>query len=149
MKGTGLGTPELQVLVWGFGVNFVWEVAQSPLYADRGRGWGYLLWTRFHCTVGDALIALGAFALVALVLRDRGWLRTGRVAPVIAFTLLGAGYTVLSEWYNVQVAGAWAYAPSMPTIGGIGLAPVVQWIVLPAAIVRGAGREMRRSGGPA
>ena len=52
------------------------------------------------------------------------------------------GYTVWAEWRNVYVLGSWAYADTMPTIGGIGVAPLMQWIVLPILALL----WMRRSG---
>jgi hypothetical protein len=45
----------------------------------------------------------------------------------------GISYTTLSEWLNVSVRGSWAYAPVMPQLFGIGLAPILQWLVVPAA----------------
>ena len=41
-------------------------------------------------------------------------------------------YTVFSEWFNVYRLGSWAYADAMPTLGGIGLAPILQWLLMPA-----------------
>ena len=45
----------------------------------------------------------------------------------------GVGYTVFSEWLNTAVRGSWAYADAMPIVPwlGIGLAPLLQWIVVP------------------
>jgi hypothetical protein len=45
------------------------------------------------------------------------------------------GYTAWSEWHYVYLEHSWAYAPSMPLIAGIGAAPLVQWIVVPVAIL--------------
>ena len=40
-----------------------------------------------------------------------------------------------SEWYNVYRAVNWAYTASMPMIFGIGLSPLMQWLILPPVIV--------------
>jgi hypothetical protein len=40
-------------------------------------------------------------------------------------------YTVFSEWYNVYQVGSWAYSPRMPLIAGIGLSPLLQWLLMP------------------
>ncbi len=61
---------EIAVIGWGFVLNLVWELAQSPLYADHATGWGYIAWTRVHCTLGDVLILLGAFWATAAVFRS-------------------------------------------------------------------------------
>jgi len=35
--------------------------------------------------------------------------------------------------YNVYEANAWAYSARMPLVFGIGLAPLLQWLVVPVA----------------
>ena len=50
--------------------------------------------------------------------------------------MIGAvAYTAWSEWYNVYRAGNWGYTTSMPTILGIGLSPLLQWLILPPLMV--------------
>ena len=61
------------------------------------------------------------------------------IATAIAASL---AYTVWAEWRNVYVQGNWAYADAMPTIGGIGVAPLMQWSVLPVLALL----WMRKSG---
>jgi hypothetical protein len=127
--------PEVLVVVLGFGLNAAWEFLQSPLYADHARGPVYVLWTRLHCTAGDVLILLGAFWLTSLILRGRQWWRVARVGPGLLFTLLGMVYTICSEWFNTEVRGSWEYAAAMPLVLGIGLAPLLQWALLPPCIL--------------
>ena len=57
----------------------------------------------------------------------------GMISAVMVALVLGVGYTIYSEWMNVNVRGNWAYAPAMPTLPGIGtgLFPLLQWIVVP------------------
>ena len=50
-------------------------------------------------------------------------------------------FTAWSEWYNVYRAGNWGYTASMPMIFGIGLSPLLQWLILPPAMV-GAYRKL-------
>lgn len=51
-------------------------------------------------------------------------------------TLVGAlAFTAWSEWYNVYRAGRWSYTASMPTIFGIGLSSLLQWLILPPVVV--------------
>jgi hypothetical protein len=126
--------PELSIIAWGLPLNAVWEFAHSPLYADWDRDWMYLLWTRLHCTVGDVVILLGAFWLTSLVFRTRRWIGIRHGAAVLC-VLLGIGYTTWSEWFNTSIRESWDYAPAMPVIGGIGLAPILQWMVLPSLIL--------------
>jgi hypothetical protein len=126
--------PELPVAGLAFGLNAAWEFLQSPLYADHGREFGYLLRTRLHCAGGDALILLFAFGVTSLIFRSRQWLRDGRLGPTIFFVALGFAYTVWSEWFNTQVTLSWQYAEFMPRVFGIGLTPLVQWLAIPALL---------------
>lgn len=119
-----------------FLLHGVWEVAHLPLYTlwddpDRWRVMRYVL----HCLAGDALIAATTYLLTAIVFRDIGW-PWRRPWPAGAFLLaLGLVFTAASEWYNVYVLGAWSYAPAMPTMAGIGLTPLLQWLVVPVAMI--------------
>jgi hypothetical protein len=58
----------------------------------------------------------------------------------VVATAVGLGYTVFSEWLNVEVREAWAYAEAMPRLPllGTGLAPVLQWLILPPLALLGA-----------
>jgi amino acid transporter len=120
-----------------FILNLPWEVAHVRLYtiwpASDAAG---ITWALLHCTVGDALIALAMFALTGIVLRRADWPMprpwTGGVIVVIG----AIAFTVWSEWYNVYRAGNWGYTASMPMIFGIGVSPLLQWLILPLAMVR-------------
>jgi hypothetical protein len=48
---------------------------------------------------------------------------------------IGFIYTAWSEWFNTRMAGTWAYAPSMPLVFGIGASPLIQWLLIPGALV--------------
>lgn len=128
---------QLSVAASGFLVNFFWEMIQSPLYDDvQRKPYAEILTSRLHCTLGDVAILLGAYWIVALATGDRCWVLRGRVRDVATFTVLGLGYTVVSEWVNVDLRGAWGYAATMPRVPwvGTGLAPLVQWMVVPPLI---------------
>jgi hypothetical protein len=49
--------------------------------------------------------------------------------------VLGLAYTVFSEWYNVYQLHAWSYAASMPLVAGIGLTPLMQWLIVPILMI--------------
>lgn len=51
------------------------------------------------------------------------------------FVVLGIAYTLWSEWFNTSVRASWDYAPAMPVIAGIGLTPMLQWVLLPPLIL--------------
>ena len=105
-----------------------------------------------HCTLGDLLIAISTLMLAPIMAGDHTWPR-GRFRPVAILTVvLGVGYTVFSEWLNVVVREAWAYSELMPVISvfglKIGLSPLLQWVVVPAAAVSVArGVALKRDSG--
>jgi hypothetical protein len=114
--------------------NLLCEVAQLPLYALwTEEGPGYRAYAVLHCTAGDILIAGSALLLAMCLAAHRGFPGRGFVRVAIVATLLGLGYTVLSEWLNTAVRASWAYAPAMPIVPllGVGLTPLLQWVVLP------------------
>jgi hypothetical protein len=113
-------------------VNYVWEVAQMPLYQREG-SW---LIQAVHCFVpglGDGILVLlilgaGRIAFGAWTWTDRCDRRT------IAVTLLtGLGIALTVEWVGLHVLRRWTYAESMPLLPalGVGLVPVLQMLVLP------------------
>lgn len=141
-EGEALSSPrrvrawlEGPLIAWGLPLNFLWELAQSPLYTDHSRGLRYLLWTRVHCTVGDVLILLAAFWATAALHRSRRWPHTRGAGAAATFVGLGLAYTAWSEWMNTAVREAWVYAPAMPQIVGVGLAPLLQWLVVPVLLL--------------
>ena len=114
--------------------HLAWEAAQLPLYTlwstGTPRAIGFAL---IHCTGGDVLITAATFSAAALLARHRRWPAFGwRMA--LAAILLGAGYTILSEWLNVEIRRTWSYTAAMPVLPflGTGLTPLLQWLVVPS-----------------
>ena len=139
--------------LFAFLVFFAWEVLQTPLYDDASAGINTIVWYRLHCTLGDMLILLSAVAITSLVRRKFLWVFSPRAGECAIATVLGVAYTALSEFFNVGVVARWAYSGLMPQLFGIGLVPILQWIVLPTLIVRlvsdhfaGIGQEPNREG---
>lgn len=116
-------------------LHLVWEIVQLPLYSIWTEAISKRAFAVAHCTLGDLMIA-GLTLLIALAYWGTSkWPRSGTRVVWLVLLVLGAGYTVFSEWLNVSVRGSWSYAPSMPVIPilGTGLAPFLQWIVVPSA----------------
>ena len=127
--------PEVALVLYGLVASLVWEFAHSALYLDHARNISYIIWTRVHCSLGDVLILLGAFWWTALWFRTRFWFERNGLAPAALFVASGLAYTIWSEWHNTRIAQTWAYTPSMPTVLGIGLTPLAQWLVIPSLLV--------------
>ncbi len=113
-------------------LNLAWEIAQLPLYTLSSSGTSReIAFAIVHCTVGDVLIAIACFAVAAVATRRADWPVTQPLTGGVVAMLFGLGYTAVSEWWNVYQAGSWSYAPAMPLLFGIGLAPLLQWVVIP------------------
>ena len=114
--------------------HLIWEVLQLPLYTVWTTGTlAQQAFAVIHCTLGDAMIA-GLSLLVALALFARAtWPNTGVVRVFAVCLVIGVAYTVYSEWLNVSVRRSWAYSDLMPVVPvlGTGLAPLLQWLVVP------------------
>ncbi len=115
-----------------FVLNLAWEIAHARLYtlwAEASRM--NIAWSLVHCSLGDVAIALAAFALAGIALRQADWPMLRPWAGGAIVVLGTMAYTAWSEWYNVYQAGSWGYAADMPLVFGIGLSPLLQWLVLP------------------
>lgn len=128
------------LLVWAglsLPLHFGWEVAQLRLYTLwRDADPLHIAWAILHCTAGDVLIASATFALVSAALRGTDWPDRLPRRGLALLLIGGVAYTVFSEWFNVYRLGSWAYADAMPTLWGIGLAPILQWLLVPMLALR-------------
>lgn len=114
--------------------NTIWEVAQLPLYTlwstERSGGIAYAL---LHCTIGDLMIAFLTLTTSLIAVRAWRWPGDRWLAVALLSVMFAVGYTVFSEWLNVEIRKSWAYSELMPIVPilGVGLSPILQWIVVP------------------
>ena len=119
-----------------FVLNLIWEIAQVRLYTIWAEADGMrIAWSLLHCSLGDVMITLAMFALAGMVLRRADWPASRPWTGGVIVVLGAIAFTAWSEWYNVYRAGNWGYTASMPLIFGIGLSPLLQWLILPPAMV--------------
>ncbi len=119
-------------------LNLLWEIAQLPLYTLWNEGSpAFIAYAVIHCTLGD--VAIGTLALlIALIATRARAVETWRWRQVALFLVIPAvGYTALSEWINTVARESWAYSALMPIVNlgnlEFGLAPLLQWLILPPA----------------
>jgi hypothetical protein len=133
-----LNLPELNLALFAFLLNFVWEMLQIPFFRGMTQAphWDALL-ICLQATLGDVGVALAAFWTIAWLGRDRHWPTRPRPAQIAAFALVGILITTALEWLATQVWSLWSYSGLMPMIPflGVGLVPLLQWIVLPPLII--------------
>jgi hypothetical protein len=129
---------ELNVVIFAFLLNFVWEFWQVPFYRDLPSGphWQATKVCSL-ATVGDAAIMLVSFWAVAAAARARAWVLGPSAVQVVLFTMVGIVVTVIAEWVATEELHVWAYANQMPILPllGMGLLPLLQWMILPPPVV--------------
>lgn len=114
-----------------FALNVVWELAQAPLYAGRPPTWVYA-----RAAVTDAALiglAAGAGLFVSRRLRHGFW----------AVLVLGLAASAVFIELRALGTDRWSYSESMPTVGPVGLSPLVQLPLLGVASVAIAWRGRR------
>ena len=130
----------------------IWEVVQLPLFT---------LWhdepprqvviATLHCLAGDLAIASTVLVAALIFAGQQNWPSrdAGRVAALVL--LLGIAYTGWSEYSNAIVKRTWSYTPAMPLVPwlGIGITPLLQWLIVPSLALLAASRTPSRVTGSA
>ena len=125
-------------VLFTFLFHFAWEILQAPLFANMPtRSHWQATMVCLKATFGDVAIALLCFAGAALWDQKLSWYITPSAGAIASYFGTGVLITVAFEWYAVHKMGRWAYSDLMPIIPilKVGLAPVMQWIFLPAAVL--------------
>lgn len=129
---------EADLLILSFLGHFAWELLQAPLFSSldaTAHFAGILVCLR--ATFGDLGIALGAFWCAAWFGGGRAWVARPTVGAVSLFIGFGLVVTIGLEFVNTEVLNRWSYGPGMPRmpIFGTGLAPLLQWMIVPALVL--------------
>lgn len=94
--------------------NLIWEFAHMPLYTLWETGTPReIAFAALHCTGGDVLIAASALLAALVAFGSSQWPEANYRLVGLATVLTGLGYTVFSEWLNIEVREAWAYGDLM------------------------------------
>jgi len=131
----------LTLMVWSvsFFLHFFWEMAQVPFFSSMAEAshWD-VVWLCTRATAGDANIALGAYALGALFVKDWFWITQPWRLPTLSVYLgVGLIVTIIFEYWATGAGQRWNYSDFMPEIPllGIGALPLAQWVVVPMALI--------------
>ena len=141
--------PEVNVAAFALLLNFAWEILQAPLYAGMANlPHAQVTKACLQATVGDAVIMLLADGVVAVAARSRLWIVAASGWQLALFIAIGVSITAGIEWlatHGYWLAN-WSYLPAMPLVpgAGIGLAPLLQWVVLPLLTVWLVRRQLGR-----
>ena len=142
--------PEATLGIFALLLNFPWEMLQAPLFADmRSSLHPAATMACLQATFGDMVIMLLAHAVVAIHARDRRWMVTANGAQLMLFIAVGLSITVFIEWLATRGlwVSNWTYAPTMPLLPGtgVGLVPMLQWLLLPLLTVWFTRRQLAGS----
>ena len=144
-SGGWLSSSAINLAFIAFLLHFVWEFFQVPLFAGMPdmAHWDAVRFCA-RAALGDAVISLAAFWVVALVYRDRHWVLAPPKAAITGFIAVGVVITVALEWHATTIADRWQYGDLMPTLPvlGTGLSPLMQWILVPPLVVWIARRQI-------
>lgn len=144
-----LDQPETNILIFALLLNFPWEILQAPFFEGMAVA---SHWDAVKvCTgaaVGDAVIMLFAYWSVAVAASNRWWFRIASRVQMLGFIAAGVIITVAIEHFATQSmdpAWGWRYADTMPTVPvvGVGLTPVLQWILLPPLAIWFVRRQVK------
>ncbi len=118
-----------------------------PFYAGMSEAphWESVLFCGRAC-LGDAGIALISFWIVSRFSRTgRSWLLHPAGPDIARFLIIGMAVAMVLEILATRVWFRWAYSAAMPLVPvlGVGLIPLLQWLLLPPVIVWFVHRQLR------
>jgi hypothetical protein len=100
-----LAAPEMNLFLFAFLLNFVYEVWQSPFYEFyKSPSLGEKVIDLTHCSFGDAMIILFSGWGVSALERSRHWIFKPGWRLTLLFTSIGLGITLVIETYRVNVS---------------------------------------------
>lgn len=137
-RGSVTDAPEFNVAVFSFLLHYIWEFWQVPFYAGMpGQEHWSAIQACSRAVAGDVAIALASFGATAAILGSRRWMLAPRPMAAVLFISIGLAITIVLELLATRVWGRWTYADSMPIVPliGVGLLPVLQWIVVPLLVM--------------
>jgi len=105
----------VRLFVVSVGINYLWEMAQMPLY--EGMSFQNLVsWLLcFRASLGDGLIVLAIWAIGFFVFRNLDWYR--RINLKSMFVLVTSGVLIASAIeIHALKNGRWSYSPHMPVV---------------------------------
>ena len=129
-------TPEFNVAAFALLLNFAWEILQAPLFVGMAEmPHAQVTKACLQATVGDAVIMLLAYGVVAVVVRSRSWILASKGWQLSLFVAIGVSITAGIEWLATRGywMASWNYLPTMPLVPGtdIGLVPLASQLARP------------------
>lgn len=141
--------PEFNFFIFGVLLNFPWEFLQVPFFEGMAEAphWRATV-TCALASLGDGLILLIAFLTTSSIWRDRFWFMRPHVRQIISYVLVGVIITSVLEHLvtrSTHPVWSWRYSELMPVVPGlgIGLTPLLQWVLIPPVVAWFSRRQLR------
>ena len=127
----------ITVFIVSVGINYIWEMAQMPLFQNMPYN-NISSWLLcFRAALGDGLIILIIWMFGFTVFREIAWFGISRISSILM--LAGSGIVIAAaiELFALSTS-RWLYSDFMPIIPVIrvGLSPVLQMAVLPWCVMK-------------
>jgi Ni/Fe-hydrogenase subunit HybB-like protein len=139
--------PAFNIAVFALLLSLPWEFGQMWLYAGASH-MSHLegIQICMAATLGDAVIMLVAFAIIAAFAGSQEWVRAPKPSQTASFVLIGLAVTIAIEIIATRADGilSWRYAPAMPVTPflGVGLAPLLMWLIVPLLVLWFVSRQI-------
>lgn len=119
-------------------LNYLWELAQAPLYVGLENYNAGVFWHCFVASLGDGIMVLLIYLAGRMILRRHDWFQRPGVPGYVFMLTTGFLLALMVEWFGLHVLGRWQYTDSMPRVPGLGLGavPIAQMLVLPPIVFR-------------
>jgi hypothetical protein len=119
-------------------LNYLWELAQAPLYVGLKSYNPAVFWHCFVASLGDGLMVLVILAVGWVMLHQPDWFEQPGILGYVVMLTAGLVMAVLVEWVGAHVLKRWEYTDKMPLVPGIGIGvvPIAQMLFLPPLIFR-------------
>jgi hypothetical protein len=119
-------------------LNYLWELAQAPLYVGLENYDAGVFWHCFVASLGDGVMVMIILAAGAITFHRWEWFQRPGVAGYLIMLTAGLMLAVLVESVAVHILERWKYTANMPTLPGpdIGLVPIAQMLFIPALTFR-------------
>ena len=142
---------EFSVALFALLLNFPWEVLQAPLYSGMAdQPFSDVIRGCAQATLGDTVIMLLSYWLVSVFAANRQWIFAPSGSQQALFMATGLSVTTVIEWLATHGnwVQSWTYSAAMPIVPiiGVGLSPLLQWIVVPVLVLWLVRRQLRRDG---
>lgn len=84
------------------------------------------------CTIGDVVLTFIIYSLVAVVLKDRYWIRSFNFKTFVTVLLMAGSVAFVAEWVAIEL-NFWSYNDKMPIVPvlEVGLSPFLAIVVNP------------------